>query len=343
MRLLTTAGNVALRGSGLFLFLLLWEIAPRVGWADAQFLPPLSAVIAAGYKLWEQGLLYPQLIVSLWRASLGLLLALLVAVPTGAILTGWFPGVLKYLDPLFRLLSNVNPFSLAPMFMLFFGIGEAMKLMIIALVSLWPILFHTITGIRTVDPLLIKTARSMNVSNFVLMRDILLPGALPTIVTGIRISVQMAVFMLVAAEMLGAKAGLGWLVHASAMLSQVPRMYAGGAFIILLGIFINKVILHIEKTSFFWKETVGIFDAASPVNVKGKWSRLFNEYYVSIVVLLFAFIIAAGGHEVNRLNKERFIETTSPQINHEKHTMKQHLPGCTEKEENDTLNYIIGD
>jgi NitT/TauT family transport system permease protein len=343
MNLLTAAGNTVLRGSGLFLFLLLWEIAPRLGWADAQFIPPLSAVIAAGYKLWAQGLLYSQLIVSLWRAALGLLVALLIAVPTGAILAGWFPRVLTYLDPLFRLLSNVNPFSLAPVFMLFFGIGEAMKLMIISLVAVWPILFHTITGIRTVDPLLIKTARSMNVSNFVLMRDILLPGALPTIVTGIRISVQMAVFMLVAAEMLGAKAGLGWLVHSSAMLSQLPRMYAGGAFIILVGIFINKVILHIEKTSFFWKESVEIFDAASPANKKGKWSMLFDEYYVSLVVLLFAFIIAFGGHEVNRLNKERFIETTSPRSNHEKHTMKQHLPGCTEKKDDDTLHYIIGD
>ncbi|MDF2876123.1 MAG: binding-protein-dependent transport system inner rane component [Sporomusa sp.] len=344
MRLLAAASGVALKSSGLLIFMILWEIAPRLGWADAQFLPPLSAVAAAGYKLWDQGLLYSQLIVSLWRAALGLLLALLIAVPTGAVLAGWFPRVLNYLDPLFRLLSNVNPFSLAPVFMLFFGIGETMKLMIIALVALWPILFHTITGICTVDPLLIKTGRSMNVSALVLMRDILLPGAFPTIVTGIRIGVQMAVFMLVAAEMLGAKAGLGWLVHASAMLSQLPRMYAGGVFIILLGVLINKVILHIEKTSFYWKQTVEIFDTAAPAKVKGRWSRVFNQYYVPAVVILFAVIIAAGGHEINRLNTERLLQHTSPQLNHATHTMgvKQHPPGCTEKKD-EPLNYTIGE
>ena len=337
MRLLTAVNDMALKSSGLMLLLILWEIAPRFGWADAQFLPPLSAVLAAGYTLGEQGLLYSQLIVSLWRAALGLLLALLVAVPAGAILAGWLPGVLKYLDPLFRLLSNVNPFSLAPVFMLFFGIGETAKLMIIALVAFWPILFHTITGVRTVDPLLLKTARSMNVSGVVYLRDILLPGALPTIVTGIRIGVQMAVFMLIAAEMLGAKAGLGWLVHASAMQYQLPRMYAGGVFIILLGAFINKVILHIEKTSFFWQETVAIFDAALPVSPQRTWLKTFNQYFPAVVVLLFAAIIAAGGYEINRLNAERAPQPAAPHAHH--HPMP---PGSMEKNDA-TLNYITGD
>jgi NitT/TauT family transport system permease protein len=323
-----------IRGSGLFIFFLLWEFAPRIGWADAQFIPPLSVVLTAGYKLWTQGVLYSQLIVSLWRAVLGLLLAITVALPAGIILGGWFPVALKYLDPLFRLLSNVNPFSLAPVFLLFFGIGETMKIMIIALVAVWPILFHTITGIRTVDPLLIKTARSMNVSEYVLMREILLPAAFPTIITGVRIGVQMAVFMLIAAEMLGAKAGLGWLVHASAMLFQIPRMYAGGLFIILLGMFINQIILHIEKNSSFWKESVEIFDIASPMQVKKISIKNQNRYYIPAVAGLIVLILIFGGREVNLVNSARMNNSSSPRAHIEEHsTHNHHDPGHEMKDE----------
>lgn len=125
---------------------------------------------------------------------------------------------------------------------------------------------------------------------------------------------------------------------------QLPRMYAGGVFIILLGVFINKVILHIEKTSFFWRETVEIFDAASPVSPQRTRSKVFNRYFPAVVVILIAAIIAAGGREINRLNTERTFQP-APHANHDKHTTHgQHTmpPGSMEKKD-DTLNYITGD
>lgn len=331
--------NLIIRGSGLFLFALLWEIAPRIGWADAQFIPPLSVVLSAGYKLWDQGVLYTQLIISLWRAVLGLLLASAVALPVGIVLGGWHPVTLKYLDPLFRLLSNINPFSLAPLFLLFFGIGEIMKLMIIGLVTMWPILFHTITAIRTVDPLLIKTARSMNVSEYVLLRKVLLPAALPTIITGVRIGVQMSVFMLIAAEMLGAKAGLGWLVHASAMMSQIPRMYAAGLFIILLGVFINQLILRMEKNSAFWQESVEIFDNGSSPEVAASQSRKPNPYYIPVVAGFIMVIFLLGSYEIKLVNSARTKNSSTPRA--VDHSNMQHPTG--HKMEENVGNYSAGE
>ena len=174
----------------------------------------------------------------------------------------------------------------------------------------------------------------MNVSGFVYLRDILLPGALPTIVTGIRVGVQMAVFMLIAAEMLGAKAGLGWLVHASAMQYQLPRMYASGVFIILVGVFINQIILHLEQNSFFWKNPVAIFDSVLPAAGGRQWSQIYRRCYAWAVIVLFAVVMVAGGREVNRLNTERLIQQNSP--------MQHHPPGCSQKPQ-DGVNYIVGD
>jgi NitT/TauT family transport system permease protein len=305
-----------IRSSGLVIFLVLWEIAPRLGWADSQFLPPLSTVLKAVGLLWTDGFLYTHIIVSLWRALLGMLLSVAIALPMGFILEGWFPKVSKQLDPLFRLLSHLNPFSLAPVFILFFGIGELEKLAIIALVAVWPVLFHTITGIRTVDPLFIKTARSLNVSKMILARDVLLPGALPTIITGLRVGTQMAVFMLIAAEMLGSSAGLGWLVHNSAMMSQIPRMYAGGLFIILLGICINQIILRIEKNSLFWKNSVEVLGQTNT-----KASNFASSLYVPIITGVIAGILFFGGQEVNRVNSQGLYNKDN--MNHHNHSVNE--------------------
>ncbi len=299
---LTTAKlrYVLLRWSGVLALLALWEIAPRLGWADAQFLPALSTTLQAVKQLGLDGSLYSHLVVSLWRVLTGLLLAVAVAVPLAFILEGWFAGLSRQLDPLFRLLSHVNPFSLAPVFILFFGIGEAQKLAIISLVTVWPILFHTITGIRAVDPLLVKTARSLHVSRFRMARDVLLPAAFPTIITGLRVGTQMAVFMLVAAEMLGASAGMGWLVHNSAMNYQIPRMYAGGGFIILLGIGINQFILQLERDSFFWQTPPALLDQRSERQIPATG----NTYYLPLITGVLIGILFFGGQEVARINSQ---------------------------------------
>ncbi len=307
--------NTLLRSSGLVIFFLLWEFAPRLGWVDTQFVPPFSTVFHTIHHLWLDGSLITHLVVSLWRALLGLLIAVIIALPLGFLLGGWLTGLAQTLNPLFRLLGQVNPFSLMPVFILFFGIGEGAKLAIVAWVCLWPVLFHTITGVQTIDPLLLKSALAMGISRPDLFTKVLLPGAAPTIFVGLRLGAGLAFFMLIAAEMLGASAGLGWLLHNAGAVFQIPRIYAAGFFIILMRIVVNRVLLYLEKGIFIWKESSPVFMAGTDT---GKVSKLTRRELALATVILVG-ILFYGGIEVEKVNQGLNQDNHS---NHQSHQEK---------------------
>jgi NitT/TauT family transport system permease protein len=238
---------------GLAVLILLWELAPRLGWIDSQFFPALSAIIAEGRKLIADGTLILHIAVSLQRTIQGLVCAIALAVPLGFLLGGWFPRLTRFLSPLLNLLGQINAFSLFPLFVLFFGIGEFAKFSIIFWSCLWPILFTTIAGVQEVEPLFIKLARSMGSGRRILLVKVLLPGALPSIFTGVRIGATVAFLMLIAAEMIGASSGLGWLVHNSSINYIIPRLYLAAVLIALLGMTLNYSIHWLEAHLIRWK------------------------------------------------------------------------------------------
>lgn len=286
---------VALRSSGVLSFLLLWEMAPRLGWVDPFFAPPFTAVLGAIHDLAVAGSLAQHLVISIWRGLTSLLVASLVAIPAGFILALRLPAWAVVLDPFLRVLSQVNPFSLMPVFVLFFGIGETAKIMVIAWVSFWPILFYTISAVRTVDPLLLKTGRSLGISNADLYLKVIFPASIPVLFVGLRIGAALVFFMIVAAEMLGANAGLGWLVHNAAMNYQVPRIYAGAALIIVLGFLLNRILLSLERSLF-----AGEQDAADPLptgrRAASSWQPGWRSALTAAAALLLFLMV--GGREV---------------------------------------------
>lgn len=241
---------------GIIAFLLLWEFAPRFGWADPQFIPPLSKVLLAAWKLAITGDLFIHIAASLQRTLVGLVLAIIIAVPLGFILGGFFQNLTKYLQPLLNILGQINAFSLFPIFILFFGIGEVAKISIIFWSCIWPILFTTIAGVHQVDPLLIKGARSMGAGRITIFFKVVLPGAAPSIFTGLRFGSSVAFLMLIAAEMIGASAGLGWLVHNSAVNSIMPRLFASTITIALLSMGLNYLIHWIEGNVVTWRQDI---------------------------------------------------------------------------------------
>ncbi|SHI82816.1 ABC transporter permease [Propionispora hippei] len=240
--------------SGVILFFLLWEILPRLGVLDAQFIPPFSAVLQAIVKLLANGELFIHMAASLQRTLLGLLLALVLAIPAGFVLGGVFPTLSRHVRPLLRLLGQINAFSLFPIFILFFGIGEVAKVSIIFWSTIWPVLFTTIAGVQQIDPLYIKSARSVGAGRLTIFTRVLLPGAAPVIFTGIRTGASHAFLMLIAAEMIGASAGLGWIVHNSSMNFVIPRLFAATIIIALLGMAINYFIYWLEENLLEWKQ-----------------------------------------------------------------------------------------
>ncbi len=235
------------------LFLFLWEIIPRLSLVDRMYLPPFSEVIAAFIKLVFSGDLFIHIGSSLKRSVTGLFIAVIIAIPLG-IFIGWFKKFEKIIDPLLQVFRNTSTLALFPVFILVFGLGELSKVAIILWGTLWPTLLNTISGVKSVDPLLIKSAKSMGASNFVLFRKVVLPAAVPSIITGFRLSAATSILVLVAAEMLGANSGLGFLIFYSEQKYDIAEMYSGILMISVLGVMINYLIVALERRLLVWKE-----------------------------------------------------------------------------------------
>jgi NitT/TauT family transport system permease protein len=231
-----------------------WEILPRTQVVDPTFLPPLSEVLASWYDLLRSGELAEHAQASLIRSLAGFGLAIAGAIPLG-LLIGWYRPVADFLNPVLELFRNTAALALLPAFVLLLGLGETSKISIILYACAWPILLNTIAGVKSVDPLLIKSARSMGLRPFRLFQKVILPAAVPTIFTGIRLAGAYSILVLVAAEMVGAKAGLGYLINDAQFNFRVPEMYAGIITISVLGLLFNLLLVRLERRFSTWRTT----------------------------------------------------------------------------------------
>jgi NitT/TauT family transport system permease protein len=234
------------------LFLLGWELAPRFGWVEPAFLPSFSEVVKSGIGLAKDGQLWAHVTDSLYRSLLGFTLAIVFAVPLG-LLIGWFRSVSNAIHPLLELFRCTPALALLPVFILLLGIGESSKIALVLYSCSWPILLNTISAVRNVDPLLVKSARTLGLGTRQLLWKVILPAAVPTIFVGFRLAGAISLVALVAAEMLGAKAGLGYLIQYSQYNFQIPQMYAGIISIALLGLLFTQTLAAIERHFTAWK------------------------------------------------------------------------------------------
>ena len=253
-RLLTKSrlGAVLLGSIGLIAFFGLWEVAPRIGLVDRTFLPPLSTVLVAWEKLASNGQLWSNTSASLHRSIVGFALAILLAVPLGVTI-GWYRPVARALGPLLELFRNTAALALLPVFTLILGIGETAKVALVIYACVWPILLNTISAVQSVDPLLVKSARSLGLSPVRILAKVVLPASVPTIFTGIRLAGAFSILILIAAEMVGAKAGLGYLINYSQFNFQIADMYAGILTISILGLAVNAGLVAVERRLTRWR------------------------------------------------------------------------------------------
>nr|WP_277606523.1 ABC transporter permease [Acinetobacter higginsii] len=240
------------RSAAILLFLAIWEIVPRIGLVDSAFLPAFSTVLLSGWGLIQNGQLLTHLQASLIRSLSGFIFAIIVAIPLGLAI-GWYTRFSEFLSPLLEVFRNTAALALLPVFILFLGIGESSKIALVTYACTWPILLNTISGVRNVDPLLIKSARTMGLSSIQLFRKVILPAAIPTIFVGVRLAGSFSVLMLIAAEMVGAKAGLGYLINYAQYNFQIPEMFFGIISITTIGLLFNYSLLAIEKRLTAWK------------------------------------------------------------------------------------------
>ncbi|SDS56745.1 NitT/TauT family transport system permease protein [Paenibacillaceae bacterium GAS479] len=252
VRIRSVAAKVVRSSAAITAFAAIWELVPRLGLVDSTFLPPLSTVLSAWWELAASGALLEHFQASIVRSISGLLLAIAVAIPLGLAI-GYYKPVAALLNPLLELFRNTAALALLPVFILILGIGETSKITIVLFACTWPILLSTVNGVRSVDPLLIKSARSLGLQPFKLFFKVILPASLPSIFTGIRLAGASSILVLIAAEMVGAKAGLGYMINYTQYNFQIPEMYAGILTISALGLLINQGLVLLERRFSGWK------------------------------------------------------------------------------------------
>ena len=239
-------------GIGVLLLLaILWEVAGRWGWVHKVLLPPASAILRTFFQVIASGEVLEHLGVSLWRAGLGYTLAALFAVALGVAM-GYWRRIYDACEITIEYLRALPPPAIIPLAMVFLGIGDALKVFIIFFSCAFPILVNTIDGVRGVDPVLIRTARTFGLNPWQTAWKVILPAAAPYIMTGLRIAIAIALILTVISEMIGATSGIGYFILEAQRTLHVTRMYAGILVLALTGYAINRVFLLIDERIMAW-------------------------------------------------------------------------------------------
>jgi ABC-type nitrate/sulfonate/bicarbonate transport system permease component len=242
-------------GFMLCLFILLaWEFASAYGLVDSVAIPRVSRIVGVWIAGVREGQLPTALAPSLARIFAGFGLAVVVAVPLG-LLMGSVALIYRLLEPLTEFVRPIPAAAYIPIAILFLGIGNEMKIFVVFLACLFPILLNTYGGVRGVDPVLIDTGRTFGVPRLRALAQIVLPAALPSILTGMRISLGIALIVAVVAEMIAGNTGIGYYILDMQRIFRVPEMFAGIFTLGILGFLINFIFLKIEQHFLRWRGT----------------------------------------------------------------------------------------
>lgn len=240
-------------GAVVFIVLILIaEWGTRSGWISALTLPKPSDVLITFQELYQSGLLFKHLGLSLSRLSVGALLGVSAGISVG-VLIGLFSYVRAGAVPLVAALFPIPKIALLPLFVIWFGIGEGSKYALIAFGTFTPTVVATYGAVDNVDRTLIRMGQSFGLSWWSIVRKIVLPGAMPGILSGLRISLAIAIILLVAAEMLGAEYGIGAYILQAGSLYDLERLFAGVVILSVLGVIVSGIIGLIERRVLGWR------------------------------------------------------------------------------------------
>lgn len=229
-----------------------WEFLSGTGRVNALLLPTPVAVFQAAVMLTQNGTLPIDTAVSLGRVVVGFLAALVVAVPLG-VLMGLWRVVSDAINPLIEVLRPVPPIAIIPIAMLWFGIGESSKIFLIAYGAFFPILLNTIAGFRAIDPIHIRAVQSLGATRWQIIRHVIVLSAFPYIVVGARLGMAMGFIVLVAAELIAADTGLGFLIQDARQHFMTDQIFVGIIAIGIVGLILNQSLLVVERRIVPWR------------------------------------------------------------------------------------------
>jgi taurine transport system permease protein len=251
-RWLKSSTGVALNIFAVLAFLFLWHIATVSGWIAPIFLPSPAAVIKEAGKLVDSGELWISIAASSRRVFVGFALAAAVAVPLGILMGVWSPAK-SLMDPFVSLLRPLPSITWIPLTMLWLGIGEGQKTAIVFMGSWIYILLYTVESTKRVDPLLIRAARNLGASDFAIMREVILPGALPGILAGLKVTLAISWSCVLSAEMVAAQNGLGALIWIAKDWGNLALVLVGMVCISLTVLVADAIANRIERLLLPWE------------------------------------------------------------------------------------------
>lgn len=233
--------------------LVLWEASVRLKWVVTPTWPAVSTVLETFWQSLIDGTYLEVFGSSLERLLYGYVVATVLAVAIGIAMGVWRRMFLLF-EPLVELLRPIPSPAYLPMAILFLGIDNTMKVFMVAFASFFPILLNTVTGVRSVDPVLVDTGRTFGLTRAQIVMRIVLPAAAGYILTGMRISLAIALIVTVIAEMVAGNSGIGFYILSAQRSFLVPEMYAGVIALALLGFGLNKGFVALEKMALSWHE-----------------------------------------------------------------------------------------
>lgn len=233
-------------------FLLLWELAARIGWIDTRFFPAPTSVIAKFAMLMQSGELWTHLWASLQRLFWGFLLGGIPALLLGVVM-GLYRPIRAAIDPLIAATYPIPKSAILPLILLIFGLGEASKIVMVALGVFYPVIINTMSGVMQIDKTYLDVGKNFRAGRWQVFRTIALPGAMPSIMAGVKLGVGMGLILIAIAEMVGAKHGIGFMIWDAWQILTVETMYVGLTIIAVLGFLFSAILNEVESLILPWR------------------------------------------------------------------------------------------
>jgi ABC-type nitrate/sulfonate/bicarbonate transport system permease component len=232
--------------------LLLWDVLVRLGVIDARFFPAPSTLATTLWAMAKSGELWSNTQASLIRLFWGFLVGGIPALGLG-IAMGLSPLLRAIVEPLIAATYPIPKSAIMPLILLIFGLGEASKIAMVAIGVFFPVAMNAVTGVLEINKIYLDVGRNYQASRWQVFRTIALPGALPFIMTGIKLGVGLGLILVAISEMLGAKSGLGYLIWNAWQILDVNVMYVGLFMIALIGFLFTHVLNALERWIVPWK------------------------------------------------------------------------------------------
>jgi sulfonate transport system permease protein len=231
---------------------MVWEVLAQAGVLKPTYAPAPTAIASTTVDLWNDGVLGPDLLISLQRAGIGLALGLSIGIVTGVL--GGFLRVGEYVfNGLAQILNTIPLLAVLPLFVVWFGIDELTKVLLIAFGAGVPMYLNLFATIRGVDQRLIEMARTTGAGSWRVVTRVLLPGALPGFLVGLRFSLAYSILGLVAAETVNADQGLGFLITQAQTYLQTNKVFVGLVIYSILGLLADQFVRILERVLLRWR------------------------------------------------------------------------------------------